>query len=58
MTSNSPEVPDEENYYYEANWYEFEEDECKHCNGTGLSDFWDEESYCLECQGQGYLTWL
>lgn len=41
-------------------WYAAPEDDgaiCIYCNGTGLSDKWDEESYCERCNGMGYTDW-
>jgi len=33
-----------------------DEECCSHCNGTGLSDPWDEDSYCEWCWGMGYIA--
>jgi hypothetical protein len=35
-----------------------DEDICEYCDGTGLSDKWDEESFCIRCNGMGYNNWL
>jgi DnaJ-class molecular chaperone len=52
MTSNSPEVSSDEN------WYHAPEDDtmrvCPQCDGLGC-DNWDEEKFCERCMGEGEI---
>lgn len=47
-------------YYNNGNCNVFEEEfverhVCNYCGGTGLWDEDDEETYCMECDGTGYI---
>lgn len=33
----------------------FERHVCNYCGGTGLCDGGDDETYCMECDGTGYI---